>query len=272
VITSELQPDQRPLLWDDHVLVYESVFEPFSSAFARDVVRGMNLRQDASILDVGCGSGTAALKLAAQNYTVTAIDASTSMIERVRARSEAANVIIDARVMDGQHLEFADATFDAALSVFGVILFPDAVRGLAEVRRVVKRGGTVGIVTWTEPQNYELAALMRQAILAVKPDLPPSKLPAQLRYQNSADFRALFRDAGFDDVSISASTAQLTAPSARWLADRLAFAPGMASMLDGVGNARPAVLDAFVAGLEKTQGTGPIALGGVAFLGIARVA
>lgn len=271
VIASALQPDQQPLRWDDHVLVYESVFEPFSLEFAGDAVSAMGLGRGAKVLDAGCGSGGAALMLAAQGHQVTAIDASAGMIERVRARAAQAKVSIDARIMDGQNLAFTDAAFDAALSVFGVILFPDAVRGLAEMHRVVKPGGPVGVVTWTDPQNYVLAGMLRVAIRAVKPDLPPAPLPAQLRYQKLDDFAALFEQAGFAVPQILEATSLLQAPSARWLADRIAFAPGMASMLDGLGEARPAVLDAFVTMLEESQGTGPIALGGVAFVGVARV-
>ena len=94
--------------------------------------------------------------------------------------------------MDGQALQFDDATFDAGLSVLGIILFPDAARGLAEMRRVVRRHGRISIVTWTEPENYELAAELRVAIRSICPEQPAAPLPAQLRYRDVADFRALF--------------------------------------------------------------------------------
>jgi ubiquinone/menaquinone biosynthesis C-methylase UbiE len=276
VIASQLQPDQQPSRWDDHVLVYEAVFEPFSTEFAAAAARAMALRPASKLLDVGCGSGGATLMLAAAGHTVTAIDASDGMIARVKARAAwgtrtSDTPMIDAKVMDGQALSFADATFDAALSVFGVILFPDAVKGLAEMRRVVKPGGQVAVVTWTEPQNYALATVLRAAILSVKPDMPPASLPAQLRYRERADYEGLFRQAGFSSVEIKTITAHLRAPSARWLADRIAFAPGMAAMLAGLGALQPAAIEAFVTRLEGSQGTGPVSLAGVAFVGIAEV-
>lgn len=271
MIASQLQPDQHPSHWDDHVLVYEAVFEPFSTEFAKAAVVAMDLDPGAKVLDVGCGSGGTALLLAAQGHAVTAIDASAGMIDRVSARANEAGLAIDARIMDGQILGFADGIFDAALSVFGVILFPDAVRGLAGMRRVVKPGGRIAVVTWTEPQNYALAAELRAAIQSVKPDMLPGALPAQLRYREQADFQNLFRQAGLDNVQIRPVFAELHAPSARWLAGRIAFAPGMAAMLSGLGDARAAVLDAFVARLENSQGSGPVSLGGVAFVGLARV-
>ena len=62
--------------------------------------------------------------------------------------------------------------------------------------RVVRRGGRISVVTWTQPQNYELAAELRAAIQSVWPDQPQAPLPAQLRYREEDDFRALFQAAG----------------------------------------------------------------------------
>ena len=122
------------------------------------------------------------------------------------------------------------------LSVLGIILFPDAERGLAEMRRVVRPGGRVSVVTWTQPQNYELAAELRAAILSVWPDQPQAPLPAQLRYREETDFKALFQAAGLGDPVIAIATAHLEAPSARWLSERIGFAPGMAAMMAGLGH------------------------------------
>ena len=271
MIRTELQPDQDCLRWDDHVSVYEAVFEPFSSAFASVAIASLELKSGTRCLDVGCGSGAAALLLASQGVQVDAIDASSGMVARVRARAQQTGTSIQAHVMDGQALQFADATFDAALSVFGAILFPDAVAGLREMRRVVKPGGRVSVVTWTEPQNYELASELRAAAAAIRPDQAPSALPAQLRFRERADFLLLHQQAGFDTVAMELQTAVLRAPSSRWLAEHLAFAPGIAAILDGFGDDRSRVLEAFVAGLERTHGSGPVALKGTAFVGTATV-
>jgi ubiquinone/menaquinone biosynthesis C-methylase UbiE len=264
------QPDQDPKRWDDHVFVYEDVFEPFTLQFAQAAIAGLGLTAGQAVLDVGAGCGGAALAMAHQGLRVTAVDASAGMVERLRARAAERGLSIDARVMDGQALHFADASFDAALSVLGIILFPDAGRGLAEMRRVVRPGGRVSVVTWTEPQNYELAIELRAAIQAVWPEQPPSPLPAQLRYREEADFRALFKAAGFDDPVIVTSTARLEVPSARWLSERISFAPGMAATMAGLGSRAPAVVERLTAGLEARHGQGPIGLSGVTFIGTAQ--
>lgn len=265
------QPDQEPRRWDDHVSVYEAVFEPFTLQFAHAAISTLGLASGQSVLDVGAGSGGAALALAEQGLRVTAIDASSRMVERILTRAAERGLAIRAQAMDGQSLEFDDAIFDAALSVLGIILFPDAARGLAEMRRVVRPGGRVSVVTWTQPQNYELAAELRAAIQSVWPEQPPAPLPAQLRYREESDFRALFKAAGLGEPLITTAKAHLDTPSARWLSERIGFAPGMAAMVVGLGHHGPAAIRRFVENVEARLGTGPISLSGVAFIGTAEV-
>jgi ubiquinone/menaquinone biosynthesis C-methylase UbiE len=265
------QPDQEPLRWDDHVDLYEAVFEPFTLQFAQAAIATLGLAAGQSVLDVGAGCGGAALALAEQGLRVTATDASARMVERISTRAAERGLAIAARVMDGQDLALHDATFDAALSVLGIILFPHAESALAEMRRVVRPGGRVALVTWTQPHNYELATELRAASQAIWPEQPPAPLPAQLRYREEADFRALFSAAGLAAPLITAMTARLRAPSARWLSERIGFAPGMAAMMAGLGERAPAALERFVGNLEKRLGYGPIGLSGVAFIGTARV-
>lgn len=251
--------------------MYETVFEPFSLSFAQSALSALSLTPGMKVLDVAAGSGAVALTLAQRGCRVTAVDASAGMVERMSKRADDARLDVAAAVMDGADLAFPDGAFDAALSVFGVILFPDAVRGLREMRRVTRPGGRVAIVTWTEPQHYDLAAQLRAAADRVRPAGPPSVLPAQLRFRERDACIALFKDAGFVDVSIATHTAHLEAPSARWLADRLGFAPGMAALLAGLGDARNRVLDQFVADVEQAQGTGRVRFAGRAFVASANV-
>jgi ubiquinone/menaquinone biosynthesis C-methylase UbiE len=251
--------------------VYERVFEPFTLQFAHAAILALGLAPGRSVLDMGAGSGGAALAMAEQGLRVTAIDASPRMVERILGRATQRGIAIDAQAMDGEALRFKDATFDAALSVLGIVLFPDAERGLAEMRRVVRPGGWVSVVTWTQPQNYELAAELRAAIQAVWPEQPPAPLPAQLRYREEDDFRALFKAAGLVEPLITTVTARLEASSARWLSEHINFAPGMAAMMAGLGHHGSAIIQRFVDNLERRLGKGPISLAGVVFIGTAQI-
>ena len=268
---SDLEPDQEARLWDEHVGLYQDVFEPLTQRFATAAIEALAAAPRAHVLDSAAGAGGAALELARRGSRVTAIDASPAMVERTRRRASAAGLTIESVAMDGQDLGFADATFDAALSVLGVVLFPDAVRGLSELRRVVRPGGRIALVTWTEPAAYELMSELRSAAQAVLGDLPTGPLPAQLRFREREQFQALFAAAGLPAAQISHLGAELTAPSPAWLAERLDFAPGMTALLKGFGDARTEIIAAFRERLETRFGTDGLRLAARAWLGVATI-
>jgi SAM-dependent methyltransferase len=271
-IAAEAQPDQHPRAWDDHVSLYEEVFEPLSLAFAHEAAARLGPVHDRRVLDVAAGAGGAALALARRGASVTAVDASAGMVARIRRRAEAEGLALATAVMDGTSLGFPDAGFDAALSIFGVILFPDAARGLAEMRRVVRPGGRVSVVTWTQPNRYELAAQLRKAIASLGvPSAPPAEPPAQLRFVEPDAFRRLFDEAGLRGVEIDTVEAPLHAPSARWLVERIRFAPGMAAWMAGLGPREGDAMSALLARLEGRYGAGPLSLGAVSMVGTAQI-
>jgi SAM-dependent methyltransferase len=270
-ITGDPEPDQQPHRWDDHVIFYEDVFEPLTQSFALAAIEALSLEPRSRVLDSGAGTGGAALELARRGHGVTAIDASMAMVRRATARASAAALRVEVLAMDGQNLSFPDGSFDAALSVLGVILFPDAVRGLSELRRAVKPGGRIALVTWTAPDAYELIGELRAAAVSVLGSLPSRPLPAQLRFKEKENFQALFAAAGLPAPEIAEVAGELVAPSPAWLAERLAFAPGMAALLEGFGAARAGVITAFRKRLEA-RGLGPVALLARAYVGTVTVA
>jgi SAM-dependent methyltransferase len=269
---AELQPDQRAADWDDHVAVYEAVFEPLSLAFARRAIALLDLRPGETLIDVAAGSGGAALIATERGADVLAVDASKQMIERLRERStrHAQGRSIRAEVMDGVELAVPDASFDAAISAFGVILFPDAERGIREIARVLKPGGRVALVAWTESERYELMTRLLEAVAAVRgPQPPPESLPAQLRFRDPVALRRLLESAGLMVREIVRMEEEWRLPSARWIAERITFAPGMTAFIASLGPDRRAVVEAFVAGLERDQGKGEVSFCVVAHAGLA---
>ena len=80
----------------------------------------------------------------------------------------------------------------------------------------------------------------------------------------------MFREAGFGEVAIETVEAELHAPSASWLVERLRFAPGMDAWLSSLGGQEAAAITALGARLEQRYDGGPVRLKAVAAIGVGR--
>jgi len=105
------------------------------------------------VLDVAAGSGNASLAAARRFARVTSTDYVPALLEQGRRRAEADRLPIAFEVADVERLPFPDASFDVALSTFGVMFAPDQDRAAAELARVVRPGGRVGLANWT-PEGF----------------------------------------------------------------------------------------------------------------------
>jgi SAM-dependent methyltransferase len=214
-----------------------------------------------TILDVGTGPGTFASKLAPRVARVVAIDFAEKMIAQLRARLERESITnVEAHVMDGQALTFVDASFDAAVSMFGWFMFPDRARGLAEFLRVVRRGGRVLVTSWAPPEKNRVLGAGILALREAVPDLPrpQSPLPTQIPEVCAEEMRA----AGFADVSAVTVRSRYRSPSvdAYWDSMVRAGAP-MAMTRAKLGEAAwSAASERALDWLRSRYGTGDITL------------
>jgi ubiquinone/menaquinone biosynthesis C-methylase UbiE len=113
----------------------------------------VDLRAGARVLDVAAGNGNAALAAARRWCEVTAVDYVPRLLERARERAAADRLPIEFREADAENLPFADASFDAVLSTFGVMFTPDQERAAREMLRVCRPGGKIGLANWT-PESF----------------------------------------------------------------------------------------------------------------------
>ena len=112
-----------------------------------------DLRTDESVLDVAAGNGNATLAAARRGCLVTSTDYVGSLLERGAERARAEGLQATFEVADAEALPFADASFDAVLSTFGVMFSPDQARAAAELARVCRPGGRIGLANWT-PEGF----------------------------------------------------------------------------------------------------------------------
>jgi ubiquinone/menaquinone biosynthesis C-methylase UbiE len=112
-----------------------------------------DLRWDDRVLDVAAGNGNATLAAARRGCTVTSTDYVGTMLERGAERAKAERLEVRFQVADAEALPFEDASFDAVLSTFGVMFSPDQSTAAAELARVCRPGGRIGLANWT-PEGF----------------------------------------------------------------------------------------------------------------------
>ena len=109
----------------------------------------LDLRSGQKVLDVAAGNGNVTLAAARRWCEVVSTDYVPALLERGRERAAAERLAIEFREADAEALPFADASFDAVVSTFGVMFTADQDKAAAELVRVCKPGGKIGLANWT---------------------------------------------------------------------------------------------------------------------------
>lgn len=141
----------------------------------REVV-GFDRWRGRDVLEVGCGLGTDGINFARAGATYTGIDLTEASIGLVRRRFEIEGLNADLRVADAENLPFADASFDLVYSHGVLHHTPDTERAIAELRRVLKPGGTAMVMLYHKNSyNYyvNIMALRRAGVRLLRFDWGP---------------------------------------------------------------------------------------------------
>jgi len=137
-----------------------------------ELCEALDLRAGQTVLDVAAGNGNVALAAARRWCDVTATDYVPALLDRARERAGAERLAIRFQEADAEALPFDDESFDVVVSTFGVMFTPDQDRAAAELLRVCRRGGKIGLANWT-PDGF-----IGQLFKTIGRHLPP---PAGLR-------------------------------------------------------------------------------------------
>src|SRR5580658_310748 len=114
-----------------------------------ELCEALDLRAGERVLDVAAGNGNVSLAAARRWCDVVSTDYVPSLLERGRARAKADDLTIEFKEADAEALPFADGAFDAVVSTFGVMFTPNHDQAAAELTRVCKSGGKIGLANWT---------------------------------------------------------------------------------------------------------------------------
>src|SRR6476620_7568730 len=109
----------------------------------------LDLHSGQSVLDVAAGNGNVTLAAARRWCDVTSTDYVPALLERGRERAAAERLAIEFREADAEALPFADASFDAVVSTFGVMFTADQDKGARQLVAVCQAGRKIGLANWT---------------------------------------------------------------------------------------------------------------------------
>ncbi|MGA2511551.1 MAG: bifunctional demethylmenaquinone methyltransferase/2-methoxy-6-polyprenyl-1,4-benzoquinol methylase UbiE [Candidatus Acidiferrales bacterium] len=175
-------------------------------------------RPDARILDLCCGTGDLAFALdrarsAAPRAPILGTDFVEPMLVRAREKAHAGRRVAVFAAADSLHLPFPDASFDLITTAFGFRNLANYEDGLREFARVLKRGGELGILEFSEPGSGPLAGIFRFYFRQVLPRIGGAisgnseayaYLPNSVRkFPSPPELSTLMEKTGFDNVRIS---------------------------------------------------------------------
>jgi len=140
-----------------------------------ELCEALDVHSGQKVLDVAAGNGNVSLAAARRWCDVVATDYAPSLLERARERAAAERLNIEFREADAEALPFQDGSFDVVVSTFGVMFTPDQDRAAAEMIRVCKPGGKIGLANWT-PDGF--IGQLFKTIGKHVPPAPGTKSPA----------------------------------------------------------------------------------------------
>jgi demethylmenaquinone methyltransferase/2-methoxy-6-polyprenyl-1,4-benzoquinol methylase len=205
--SGQLAPDAVRSMFDRIAPVYDAMNRTMTAGLDRRWRRATAeavVRSGDTVLDACCGTGDLGVAAARAGGRVTGLDFSERMLERARRKAPELDWVCG----DLLALPFADASFDAATVGFGVRNVHDLDRGFAELRRVLRPGGRLGVLEITRPRGA-LAPFYRLWFEGVVPllgkALPGGSaytyLPASVRrFPGPGELAAVMVAAGFADV------------------------------------------------------------------------
>lgn len=159
---------------------------------AEDLVAGLGDVAGRRVLDVGAGTGNAALAAARRGAIAVGLDPTRELLDEARARAESEGLACEWVEGAAEALPFPDDSFDAVVSVFGVMFAPDHEAAAAELVRVCRAGGTVSVANWIP--DGPLAGFAG-AVASVFPP-PPAGTPSPAAWGREHHVRDLFAAAG----------------------------------------------------------------------------
>jgi SAM-dependent methyltransferase len=185
--------------WSERAATFETLVARATGEAIEPLLDAVGAATGLRVLDVGCGLGTLAAAAAARGAQPTGVDLAEGMLEAARQRHPALEFVLG----DVEELPFADGSFDAVTAAFVVNHLVDPERGAAELARVVRPGGRVGLAMWGPLDEVALLGLPTAAATAAGLDeraIPVG--PSGERFTDTGELTGLLSGAGLADLTL----------------------------------------------------------------------
>lgn len=198
--------------WSDERTV--NAWDKWHSAIAtcwgelnKSIVAAAQLQPGMQVLDLAGGSGEPALSLAAAvgaSGHVTMTDLVPGLVAAAQRKAQEQGLgNISFQEADAEALPFDDASFDVVTSRLGIMFFPNTAQALSEIKRVLKVGGRLALVTWGAPaQNQWFSTTLGVSMKELNTPPPNPEAPGPFRFANPDKLAAALTGAGFEQVEV----------------------------------------------------------------------
>lgn len=196
--------DRAGKVWVEQQALLDRMYSPIAQA----VVEAADLRAGEAVLDVGCGSGAttfeAAWRVGPQGRAV-GVDISPALLELARRRAgEDGLEGVEFLQADAQAHAFA-APFDAIVSRFGVMFFPDPLAAFANLSTALRPGGRLAFACWRGPEDNAISTVPLEAAAPFLPTVPKFEkdAPGRFGFADPDRVRRILEDSGWQGVAIA---------------------------------------------------------------------
>lgn len=196
--------DRAGQVWVEHQALLDRLMAPIAEA----VVEAAGLVNGEAVLDVGCGSGATTFAAAwrtGPTGRAVGVDISPALVELARRRAGEDGIEgVEFLLADAQVHAFEPA-FDAIVSRFGVMFFPDPVAAFANLRRALKPGGRLAFAAWRSPEENPLSLVPLRAAAPFLPEVPKFEkdAPGRFAFADPDRVRTILADAGWRGVEVA---------------------------------------------------------------------
>src|SRR4051812_27678631 len=245
-----------PQLYDQ--LLVPIIFTPY----ARDLAQRIKSRRPGDLLETAAGTGAVTRILAAElpvETRITATDLSEPMLMQAKTHL-GGEPRIRWQQADALALPFADASFDTVVCQFGVMFFPDRVKGYAEARRVLRPGGRFIFDVWDRIEDNEFPHVVHETLQRGFADDPPQFMKRTPHgYHAASPIKGHLTAAGFTDIAIETVAHRSRAASPQDPATAFCQGTPMRGEIEARGTpGLAAVTQAATDALARRFGDGPI--------------